>query len=423
MTHFISNSSIGQQVFQSWHRQAHDPVDMSPAAEAARIKSQRQQTLPNESAFIAANIAAHTAAHTAAKKSYSTSPLVITRRVSSLGARTCDENALSEDAKGKSTANTNADDAVDSLTPAQESLAQTLKPTRTLKQEIELLKETVRKSNLGNAKLKETLDLKEQICEQYERQIAQREETIAQRDKSIEEGQERYDAERLKSEKQAAKIRELQERKDHLYKSVEEANIDRLSADEKYRAETDKCVALEAAIQKLEEERVNLQKEVESMKQSQNKFAKAAKAQMKVYESENNRLIAQCNRLVAQNSRRRTHVPAEDESKVVAAFYALHDGVRCWCLDVLEVVQAERQEVNLEFSRFPLGDRNVRLTLYTGEVQLLIAYVWEWLMRSIFGSEQRREQKAGELFDLWSDEETARHLNFLEGRIASLQSK
>jgi len=137
--------------------------------------------------------------------------------------------------------------------------------------------------------------------------------------------------------------------------------------------------------------------------------------QVKKLNSTIDELTAHGNRLAKQSGLRRTYVPIEDESEVIGVFRQLNVAVRYWCLAAWDL---KIKDAEVRFGHFPLARRN-DVHFATDDVWLLIACVWEWLMKDVFGIANRSQK----VFDLWMDEEIAEALSVLESRVAAMQSK
>ena len=168
-------------------------------------------------------------------------------------------------------------------------------------------------------------------------------------------------------------------------------------------------------IVRLQQECSKLDRAYQSLAHQYDEREAAFQQHLKKVNSNMDELTAHCSSLAKHNSLRRTHLPTEDEVEVVDAFRALNVAVRNWCWNAFEL---KPEDAELRFVHFPLG-RKDGTTFATDDVWFLIACVWEWIMKDVFGVGDRR----GKVFDLWLDTDTADALTELEARVANLQSK
>ena len=130
-----------------------------------------------------------------------------------------------------------------------------------------------------------------------------------------------------------------------------------------------------------------------------------------------NRLKTQCNMLVKQTGVRRGPEPIEDESHVCDDFRALRTAVKDWCIYAWE---AKPEDAGVQFTNFPLSAKS-DVPYTTSENWLLMASVWEWLMKDVFSCQYLDDP--GRIFDLWLDKYLAKSLRALENHVEKSQSK
>lgn len=133
-------------------------------------------------------------------------------------------------------------------------------------------------------------------------------------------------------------------------------------------------------------------------------------------EEENSRLIEQCSGLVKEVSELRVRHLVDDDSALRDKFHSLHFAIRSWCCAIHD---AKVPEYSAVFSNFPLGvpgsDRKL-CYLYDEGLNVLIACMWEWMVKLVFGS-TNAETGYNDSPDLWTDEDAAVWLHNLESRL------
>ncbi|KAJ9653521.1 hypothetical protein H2198_007303 [Neophaeococcomyces mojaviensis] len=305
-------------------------------------------------------------------------------------------------------------------------------PNQTMEMEFGRLKHQTRQQAIkiqtlskGNSSLKQTLEIKKEMIARQDKDFLRLEEELADCKKAREDGREQLANER---KQYALQISELGKQKE-LDLSLKEANAAKeaisdqchtrmrqieelqLSLDKEIRARE----SIEQALQELKRKRKDREAEI-------TQFIQTAQRKVQELEAKNDELNIRGNRLVKQIATRRTYIPAEDETQVSKAFRSLHVEIRNWCVGVVEVLPKGHE---MEFRRFPLASRDIRMSFYTNEAPFLMAYVWEWLLKCVFDFDQQyaTEHGTSRVCDLWTDEESARHLQSLERQIRLLQSR
>lgn len=110
-----------------------------------------------------------------------------------------------------------------------------------------------------------------------------------------------------------------------------------------------------------------------------------------VMEDKVNTLTEQCNKLISSQRKQRTEF-AEDDHKLVKDFRKLKSKVEQWCFYAWKLRPGDNC---VKFTQFPLGRK--RIQFCTSDVRVLIACVWEWLLKCIFGACDRET----EVLDMW----------------------
>lgn len=136
---------------------------------------------------------------------------------------------------------------------------------------------------------------------------------------------------------------------------------------------------------------------------------------LKKAKSNMDELTAHCSNLAKQSGLRRTYVPIEDESQMIDLFKKLNVAVRHFCWNAWEL-KPENEEVC--FSEFPLG-RKSDVQFNTDDVWVLVACVWEWLIKGVFGENETKT----ETLDLWLQQDSATAVAKLELQVSELQCK
>jgi len=167
--------------------------------------------------------------------------------------------------------------------------------------------------------------------------------------------------------------------------------------------------------QRLREKCSKLEHEYQKLSYQYNQRENAFREHVKKLNSNIDELTAHGSSLAKQSGLRRTYIPIEDESEVVSAFRQLNVAVRYWCLAAWDL---KPEDAGVRFENFPLARKN-DVYFETDEVWLLIACIWEWLMKDVFGVANR----SGKVFDLWMGEGIAESLSVLENYVGTTQSK
>lgn len=182
-----------------------------------------------------------------------------------------------------------------------------------------------------------------------------------------------------------------------------------------YQAVTSRSESEADAQLRLKEKCNKLEHEYQMLSHRHNQRDVAFREHVKKLNNDIDELTAHGSSLAKQTGLRRTYIPIEDESEVVGAFRQLNVAVRYWCLAAWDL---KPEDAEVRFEIFPLARKN-DVHFETDEVWLLIACVWEWLMKDIGGIANRSEK----VLDLWMDEEVARPLSVLEQCVGAMQSK
>lgn len=122
--------------------------------------------------------------------------------------------------------------------------------------------------------------------------------------------------------------------------------------------------------------------------------------------------IQHCTKLVEEISKLRQENAIQDDESLQTDFTSFRYTVRDWCDRILECKPAG---ISAHFSGFPLdNDGPVVLTdLGDEELNVLIASVWEWLIKLVFGYREDSKDKPRHP-DLWLENDKRLCLNSLE---------